>query len=347
MSSSWFSESVLASVSQSSSYTLCLQHLPDCVGNLVDTETAGGLRSFLSTVPPCIPLHLRHKVKGLSNFGPVLWLHGLHGIESAHVCYSKQQLYEVRLRSVCSYPHDSDTACEPLKLSRLTGPDFVSLHPFPVQSSSARAAVSLRSHKHTVNVALSQRTLIWSCIKKTTNTLLSRLTGCQSHLSPQIVRCDQKSYDWLDRAGEELTWHELGCFEREGLWAETRGDLQLDWSQTIEQREETENRGTTGEQRRQIPLEREREEPNRRRKRGALTFLTLQTSTRNLHQHGHRHWPQSYNWLLTGQSVTWDHKTSGQKHVTIFKGIPTPTHHWATLFDCCITTDFINWTVCA
>ncbi len=67
--------------------------------------------------------------------------------------------------NVRSYPHDSNKACGALKLSRPMGPDFVSLHSFPAQTSSARAAVSLWYHKQTVKIALSQRTLIWSCIK--------------------------------------------------------------------------------------------------------------------------------------------------------------------------------------
>lgn len=159
MSCCWF-----CVLSSSRTLCLCLQHLPDCVGDLVDTETAGWLWSLLSTVPPHVPLPLRHELEGLSSFGPVLWLHRLHGIKSVHVsgsvCYSKQA-------TVSSPSQISLFISTQLTYGRPTGPEFVSLHSFPAQSSSARAAVSLRNHKHTVNVALSQRTLIWSCIKKT------------------------------------------------------------------------------------------------------------------------------------------------------------------------------------
>lgn len=85
-----FVDSGFASVCQSPSCTLllCLMHLPDCVGELADAETAGRLGSLLSTVSPHIPLHLplllRYKLEGLSCFGPVLLLLWLHRIRSVH-----------------------------------------------------------------------------------------------------------------------------------------------------------------------------------------------------------------------------------------------------------------------
>lgn len=234
MSSGWFSESVFASVCQSHSCTLCLQYLPDRVGDLADTETAGGLWWLPSIVPPHVPLHLWHKLEGLSHFGPVLWLLWPHRIKSVHVSGQCATPSNNRIKSVSDqflHVHTSDMQ-HVKKLRRATGPDFVSLNPLPVQSSSARAVVSLRDHKHTVKLALSRRTLICSCIRKTKKThMLNRLTGCRSHLSPYNCTLWPEKL-WLRRRSRwrtDMTWTRT-LWEREGLWAETWGDLQLDWS---------------------------------------------------------------------------------------------------------------------
>lgn len=110
-----------------------------------------------------------------------------------------------------SCPHDWYAHVK--KLSCATGPDLVSLHPFPAPRSSARAVVSHRNHKHTAKLALSQRTLIWSCIKKTKKKYTLDRWLLISPIGPQIVCCVQKSYDWEDGADEGLTWLELACFE--------------------------------------------------------------------------------------------------------------------------------------
>ncbi len=69
--------------------------------------------------------------------------------------------------------------------------------------------------------------------------MLSRWTGCQSHLSRQIVRCDQKRYEGQDRADEELTGHELKCLERKERrlvsWNKKRSSAGLE-SNTITER---------------------------------------------------------------------------------------------------------------
>lgn len=147
---------------------MCLQHSPDCVGDLADTEAAGGLRCLPLIVPPHIPLHLRHKLERLSYFTPVLRLLRLHGVKPVHVsggrCATPKESFPntTYLRSVFSCPQIRFTVKTP---RRPAGPDFVSVQ--PVRSSSAEALVSLRDHKHTVKLTLSQRTLIRSCIRNT------------------------------------------------------------------------------------------------------------------------------------------------------------------------------------
>lgn len=117
------------------------------------------------------------------------------------------------LRSVSSCPQVRFTVKTP---RRPAGPVFVSVQ--PVQSGGAEALVSLRDHKHTVKLTLSQRTLIRSCIRnthtqKTHTHTLNRPTTC-SHPSPHIEPRDKKSYDWGDGADEGLTGHELFGFSR-------------------------------------------------------------------------------------------------------------------------------------
>lgn len=246
MSSGGFTECVVASVCQSHSCTLCLQYLPDRVGDLADTETAGGLWWLPSIVPPHVPLHLRHKLEGLSHFGPVLLLLWPHRIQSVHVSGQCATPSNNRIRSVSDQflqVHTSDMQ-HVKKLRRATGPDFVSLNPLPVQSRSARAVVSLRDHKHTVKLVLSQRTLICSCIRKTKkhtcwiDWLVVSLTSVLI-----IVHCDQKSYDWEDGADEGLTWHELVRFEREKA-CELRREEIFSWTGV----KLSEERNRTGEQ---------------------------------------------------------------------------------------------------
>lgn len=88
------------SVSQSHSSALCLQCLPDRVGDLAGTETAGRLCCLSSVVPPHIPRHPRHQ---LSHIGPVLWLRRLHRIKSVHVSGHSAPPNDNRIKSVSDY----------------------------------------------------------------------------------------------------------------------------------------------------------------------------------------------------------------------------------------------------
>lgn len=148
--------------------SVCLQHSPDCVGDLADTEAAGGLRRVSLIVPPHIPLHLWHKLERLSYFTSVLRLLGLNGVKRVNVsggqCATPKETFPntACLRSVSSCPQVRFAVKTP---RRPAGPVFVSVQ--PVQSSSVEALVSLRDHKHTVKLTLSQRTLIRSCIRNT------------------------------------------------------------------------------------------------------------------------------------------------------------------------------------
>ena len=47
--------------------------------------------------------------------------------------------------------------------------------------------------------------------------MLNRSTGCQSPLSPQIVRCNHKNYDRKSRADEELNDMNLDSFRERRL----------------------------------------------------------------------------------------------------------------------------------
>lgn len=226
------------------------------------------------------------------------------------LCYSKQQPYPVRLRSVCSYPHSSYKACEALKFSLSSGPHFVSLHSLPVQSSSARVVVSHRYHKHTVKVALSQRTLISSCIKKTKKKPHACwVDGLTVSLSSVVKLFAVTRKAMTDRTEQMQNWRDLTSEplreEREGLWDKRRSSAGLESNYPTERR-----RGEQGSNRSAKKVKnywKKKRGTGQWQKNSSIDLLTLQTSTSNLHHHGHRHWPQPCVRLPAGQSDTCCH----------------------------------------
>lgn len=121
------------------------------------------------------------------------------------VCSSKQQqLYCVRLRSGCSHPRQSYTVCKALKFSSLIVSECLSVHPFPVQSNSARAMnpVSQDPKTHSECYVISEDfdlELYKEDQKKTPHI-------CQSVSVSVLTLCTATRK--ADRT-EEVNWHEM------------------------------------------------------------------------------------------------------------------------------------------